>query len=274
MIGSNLRDNSLYVFPGRSRVRHGIDFDEMDSHECTKHYVKGNSYVPSFMTVQCACAHPKLIGFVILPEHESISAALSSLLTHFVIPPKRVWYDNGCNTFDCAINRIPWFLRWCMLLVDRFHFTGHTCSNIYNGDMHRIMDSDRSVAAEVINAVIDKGTSHINYLDGRNVIPFMRIVFAFLNAMAVLKDNVKVDLEDFDVMGELRARFNSICTTCTHEHEGTGRITVMKTSNVHTTLPDPRLEGSQDQSKFSTEEQCEEVHRSIGGMPEPRTFSC
>lgn len=82
---------SLYVFPGRTRCRNGIDFDNVDTQDCTKNYFKGNSVVPSFLTVQCACAHPKLLGFLVLKQYESISAALSSVLTHFPVPPRNVW---------------------------------------------------------------------------------------------------------------------------------------------------------------------------------------
>lgn len=81
----------------------GIDFEKADRQDCTKHYFKGQSLVPTFLTVQCACAHPKLVGFVVLRECESLSAAFSSVLTHFPVPPRTVWYDNSCNTFDCAM---------------------------------------------------------------------------------------------------------------------------------------------------------------------------
>lgn len=83
----NSYKGSLYVFPGRTRRRHGIYFDKLDRKECTKNYFKGNSQIPSFMIVQCCCAKPKLLGFVILKQCESLSAAISSVLTHFNIPP-------------------------------------------------------------------------------------------------------------------------------------------------------------------------------------------
>lgn len=183
-----LLENSLYVFPGRKRCRNGIDFDKVDKQDYTKVYFKGDSTVPSFLTVQFCCAHPKLLGFVVLKEHESISAALSSVLTHFHIPPRRFWYDNGCNTFDSAMIRIPWLMRWTMMVVDRFHYTGHTCFNVFNGNVHRTLDDDRSVAAEFINAVIDKATKHIAYLKGTNDIPFVKVFFAQMNLCTQVRD--------------------------------------------------------------------------------------
>lgn len=73
--------------------------------------------------------------------------------------------------------------------MDLCHYNGHKCCNIYNGDLQRTLDADRSVSAEVINSVITKGASHINYLYVKNVTPFMKIVFEYVNATAVLRDD-------------------------------------------------------------------------------------
>lgn len=250
----NKDSSSLYVFPGRTRCRTGIVFERNDKQECTKNYFKGTSKVPSFMTVQCSCVHPKLLGFVLLRECESISAALSSVLTHFRIPPRRVWYDNACNTVDCAVSRIPWLLRWTTFMVDRFHYTGHNCSNIFNGSMHPTLDDDRSVAAEVLNAVLNKGVSHIAYLKGINVIPFMQVLFAYVNATWQVRDTMKRDdLEDEEVMDMFRSMFRCTCHLCgdreTMDMEQSGSaasvthffrsgVTIFNRQNEQVPLPD------------------------------------
>lgn len=118
--------NSLFILTGRKMVRTEIQLDKVDDQDCSKNYFKGNSAIPSFITVKCCCENPKLLRFVILKKFESILAALSSVLTHFPLTPRRVSYDNACNTYDSSVTRIPWFLRWIMLMVDRFHYTGHT----------------------------------------------------------------------------------------------------------------------------------------------------
>lgn len=82
------KKKSLFMFPGRQQVRNPIDFDGVDKQDCTKVYFKGKTTVPTFLTVQCCCDHPKLLGFVLIRECESIFAALSSILTHFPIPPE------------------------------------------------------------------------------------------------------------------------------------------------------------------------------------------
>lgn len=152
---------------------------------------------------------------MLLRECESISAALSCILTHFDVPPRTVWYDNGCNLYDSACIRIPWLLRWTWLVVDRFHYTGHNCSNIFNADAHRSLDADRSVAAEVINSLIDNGVAHITFLEGRNVMPFMKAVFAYINAAAHIRDKLRRDdLEDEDILHQFRERFRCVSRCC------------------------------------------------------------
>lgn len=137
------------------------------------------------------------------------------MLTYFPVPPRNVWCDNACNTLDSAMIRIPWLLSWSRLVVDRFHFTGHVCCNIYNGDFQSTLDADRSTAADVINSIINKGASHINYLDRRNVIPFMKVVFAYVNATAVLRDDTgKDDLEDEGAARHFATHYKCSCALC------------------------------------------------------------
>lgn len=140
------------------------------------------------------------MGFVVLTGSQSLSAAPSSLITHFQVPPRHVWYDNSCNMYDSAILRIPWFLHWTIFIVDRFHYAGHTCSNMFNDNLHRVLDNDRSTSAEVINSVIDKCVCHIAYLKGTNVIPFMRVLFGHLNSFEHVRDGSKKKDMEYEYM--------------------------------------------------------------------------
>lgn len=216
-------DESLYTFPGRNRCRKGIDFEKVDRQDSKKHYFKGQSVVPTILTVQCACAHPKLVGLVVLRECKSISAALSFVLPHFPVPPRTVWYENACNSFDCVMIRIPWFLRWSMLMVDRFNFTDHTCSNMFNANLQSILDDDRSVSAEVINAVIDMCISHIGYLEGKDIVPFMKVLFGHLNASAYVRERVgRGELENEDIGQMFRTIFVCPCELCVTSRRNAG----------------------------------------------------
>lgn len=72
---------------------------------------------------------------------------------------------------------------------------------MFNGSMHPKFDNYRTVSAEVLNEVLDKGASHIAYLKGANVIPSMRILYAYINAISHVRDSAIIThLEDEDIM--------------------------------------------------------------------------
>lgn len=86
-------------------------------------------------------------------------------------------------------------------MVDRFHYTGRTCSNAINGSMNPTSDNYRTVVAEVLNAVLEKRSSQIAYLKGSNVIPFMRVLFENMNTTSHVRDSLKKDdVEDCDLL--------------------------------------------------------------------------
>lgn len=149
---------------------------------------------------------------------EALSVALPSIMTHVIVPQRHAWYDNACNIFDSAILRIPWFLRRKMFVVDRYHFIGNKFSNLFKGNVHRVLDADGSVAAEVINSVIDKCVSHISHLKGNYVLPFMKVLFAYLNGCAYVRDYIgRSDLEDGNLGQLFRSQFKCTFNCCTED---------------------------------------------------------
>lgn len=98
---------------------------------------------------------------------------------------------------------MPWFLSFINLLVDRFQYNGHICSNALNRSMNPKLDYDCSVTVELLNAVLDKGTSNIANLKDSNVIPFMWALFANINATSHAKNLIlNDDIEDEDVKAQ------------------------------------------------------------------------
>lgn len=66
--------------------------------------------------------------------------------------------------------------------------------DFFNLNLHRIMEKYRSAAAEVIYSVIDKDTNHINYLEGKIVILFMKVVFVHLMTCGSVRDKIFTSL--------------------------------------------------------------------------------
>lgn len=208
-------EKSLFVFPGRAAVRPPIKTDVKDKPECTKKYFTSRPNMTSFISLQCPCRHPKMIGFTLIKEVESIAMAISTIIGFLNIPPRTMWYDNACNLYDSAILRTPFLLRSCFLVVDRFHYQGHTCSNHYNPDRHKVLIMQRSVAAEVINSVMDKSFGFIRYLKGENIKPYLRILFALHNFGSMLKDEFRrSELPPLDMGSYYNERFPCNCFLC------------------------------------------------------------
>lgn len=110
---------------------------------------------------------------------------------------------------------MPWILRHCFFMVDRFHFQGHTFCDYYNPDRYSTLLKQRSVAAEVMNSVLDKSASFIRYLKGYNIRPYLRIMFALHNFTAVLKDSLnRKELPAIDLGALYNAKFKCTCYLC------------------------------------------------------------
>ena len=195
-------------FPGRQQCRPGIMFSTNDIRQCRKKYTRSQRHSPGIMTVQCACQSPKLLGFIIMTRAESVSLALSSLLTHFPILPRMVYYDNSCNMFSSAVLRVPWIFRQTRMAVDRFHYKAHKCNALFNPDSYSNLDAHRTETAESINARIEKSLPYMRYLGTDNLLPFLRTRLSLINLCAVHQQKYnRADLEDED----LNLFFQEVC---------------------------------------------------------------
>lgn len=189
--------------------------DRKDKADCTKKYYTSRPDITSFISLQCPCQHPKVIGFTLLKEVESIAMAISTMIEFLNIPPRTVWYDNACNLYDYTLLRAPFLLRTCRLIVDRFHFQGHSCSNHYNPDRYESLVDERSVAAEVMNSVLEISASFIRYLKGENKRTYLRILFTMHNFAYNLKDDLnRNELPLLDIGSFHNRRFPCTCLMC------------------------------------------------------------
>ena len=143
-----------------------------DTADCAKHYKTSKSHSPGLLTVQCACDSPKLLGFIIMTQAESTALALSSILTHFGVPPRAVFYDNACNLLKSVLIRVPWLLGRTRLAVDRLHYKSHKCSAYFNPDSCRQFDMPRTETAESINARIERSLISVRYVKGDKLMFF------------------------------------------------------------------------------------------------------
>lgn len=102
---------AVYVFPGRENLRPTIRNDVKGKTECTKKYYTSRPNMTSFLSLQCALRHPKIVGFSLLKEVESIYMDISTVISYLRLPPRTAWYDYACNLYDAALLRTPFLLR-------------------------------------------------------------------------------------------------------------------------------------------------------------------
>ena len=203
-------------FPGRKMYRPAISFDGAEIQECNKTILRSDTHSNGILTVQCVCDTPKLLGFVVMKKPESTEVALTSILTHFRVPPRVVFYDNACNLFASALQRVPWLLHLSRMLVDRFHYKSHTCSSLFDPSSYRDLDAFKTTGAESINARIKKVLFFLRYLSGKNYVPFLRSRFALLNLGSMIRDETgKIDLEEATLWRKFQSYFVCECGLCT-----------------------------------------------------------
>lgn len=99
--------------PGRAQCR-AEPFDKADKTSCgtcEKGYNSSEKYSDGALTLCCACAHPKILGFVVLDRKESPPVLINALLSRFPRLPRYLVYDFACGVVRCAMAKLPWMLR-------------------------------------------------------------------------------------------------------------------------------------------------------------------
>ena len=154
------------LYPGRPIVRPRVTFingsrGEGWNEQCNKDYRHHASHSPGLFTVQCVCTRPKLLGVTVMRHSESISTALTALLTRFPSLPRVVFYDNSCNFARSVRLRLPSFFETTDVLSDRFHYKGHRCCSLFDPDSYPHCDELMTSGAEALNARLSASRSHI-----------------------------------------------------------------------------------------------------------------
>lgn len=195
-IGASEAAKSGDIWPGRPLIRPTVTFKNKKEdwkQECNKEYPNSSSHSPGLFTIQCACEHPKLIGVMIMDESESISTAISSLITRFSPLPHVVFYDNACNMAKSMSLRFQWMFHETALLCNRFHYGGHKCSSHFDPDAFRLADNIQKSGAEALNKQWKASRTHVRYLSPETIVTFLFLHMMFLNLRALLRDDGKSD---------------------------------------------------------------------------------
>lgn len=160
------------LFPGRRLCRPRVRFtngsgNDSWSEECSKDYRHGANQCPGLFTLQCACAHPKLLGVSVMLSSESVATALSALLSRFPVLPSVSFYDNACNLARSTALRFPWVSENTSILCDRFHYRTHRCGPEFEPDSFSSCYSLLTSGAESLNRQWAASRNNIRFLAGK-----------------------------------------------------------------------------------------------------------
>lgn len=144
------------LYPGRPLVRTRVRFtngngQEVKSEECSKSYRHGHNHSPGLFTLQCACAHPKLLGISVTIRSESISTALTAVQSRFKELKQVAFYDNACSLACSVMLRFPWVTEKTKILCDRFHYRTHKCGPEFDPDSYTECNDLLTSEAEALN---------------------------------------------------------------------------------------------------------------------------
>eukprot|EP00168_Porphyra_purpurea_P014328 TRINITY_DN4091_c0_g1_i7.p1 TRINITY_DN4091_c0_g1~~TRINITY_DN4091_c0_g1_i7.p1 ORF type:complete len:339 (+),score=48.53 TRINITY_DN4091_c0_g1_i7:698-1714(+) len=146
-------------FPGLVRCRPCAfgHAEEPELGTCQKNYEEAHKFFsPGTFTICCSCAHPMVIGFIVLDKREGPPALLNALLSYFALLPHVVIYDFGCGALRSALGKLPWLLAVLIIVSDLFHIVNHLCGDALHPSSYTVLDGANSVAHEQRNAPINR----------------------------------------------------------------------------------------------------------------------
>lgn len=144
-------------FPVAEEYGHAFNLKNDKCHNCKKTYNILSRHSPGLLTVQCVRKHPKILGFIVMPQAEPIAMALSSELTHSRIPPRVIYFDIACNMLPSVVLRLTHLAAFQRFIMDCFHFKSHRCSGQHDADRYPRMDHTRTTSAESFNVRLKDG---------------------------------------------------------------------------------------------------------------------
>lgn len=98
--------------------------------------------------------HEYLIGWQIMPHHESVKDLVNSLYAYFPVAPKDVISDLACKVNELAFNREPeFFVKTCFWL-DVLHALNHVCSSTFNSKLAEDKDQWNTSLMEQFHALL------------------------------------------------------------------------------------------------------------------------
>lgn len=109
------------------------------------------------------------------------------------------------------------------ILVDRFHFKSHLCSEIFDPDSYRSHDGHKTTSAEAINSRMERIVPFLRYVCGELLVLHLTIRFSLLNIVTQFRRQYgKDELKDEDLWSFFGQCMKCECVCC--ENQGVAAI--------------------------------------------------
>lgn len=155
---------------------------------CSKNYQDVHKFFsPGRFTICCACAHPKMLGFVVLDKRDGPPALLDAILSHFALLPHYVIDDFACGALRSAIGKLPFFVALVVLVSDLFHIVNHLCSDALHPRSYSPLDKANTVAHEQRNAPINLLRRTLSSVGQKEYMGVLKMENVMYNMMASAK---------------------------------------------------------------------------------------
>ncbi len=154
---------------------------------CTKHKNSTAKLIPGCEFLWCSrCGI--CVMYCVMDKAESPQTVFEMMYTRMQQAPKRLVYDNGCNTHQYCFNREPEYFRETEFFVDEHHYAGHVaCPADYNTkDYAGITNASM---AEQRNALLRRLESSCAYMNQTTFLVYIRY---FVHKMNKLQRDKKV----------------------------------------------------------------------------------
>jgi len=204
-------------FPGLARCRPNAfgALEEADMGTCAKHYQEAHKYYsPGTFTICCACAHPKMIGFVVLDKREGPPALLNTILSYFSLLPTFLVYDFGCGALRSAIGKLGFLCALIVFVSDLFHIVNHLCSDALHPRSYAGLDGANTVAHEQRNSPINLMRRSLRACGQQEYMTMLQVENIFYNVMAQAKSTSPYPLHEEYNYGQFYFSRNPCCCGC------------------------------------------------------------
>ena len=186
-------------FPGMLMCRPAAfpPAEEVELGTCAKNYEEAHKFFsPGTFTICCACAHPKMLGFVVLDKREGPPAMLNALLSYFALLPLYVVYDFACGALRSSIGKLPFFVAMVVLVADLFYMVNHLCSDALHPRSYTPLENVNTVAHEQRNAPINLLRRTLRAVAQREYMNVLKMENVVFNVMAQAKSTCSYELPE------------------------------------------------------------------------------